>query len=151
MRAIVKLKSKKHTQHLDKENIMGLFDGLFSKDKKEQIQSSKSVSFPDGVVHLVDDDFEEFITTYRVCFIDFWSPTCLPCCTMTPRMRRLADHYKGRVAVGSVNIAKNRALAKKYKIMGVPRFILFIFGKNTTGTSGVQSLGELKKLIDKYL
>lgn len=130
---------------------MGLFDGLFSKDAKDNTKTTKPKSWPDGVVHLTDNDFEEFITTYPFCFIDFWSPTCAPCRTMTPRMRRLADHYKGKVAIGSVNIAKNRALAKKYKIMGVPRFLLFVFGKNTTGTSGAQSLGELKKLIDKYL
>jgi len=130
---------------------MGFFEEIFSKDKKNQERFVHPISWPDGVVHLSEDDFSEFISTYPVCFIDFWSPTCRPCRIMIPRMRRLADHYEGRMAVGSVNIALNPALAKKYKILGVPKFLLFVFGKNTTGTSGVQSLGELKKLIDKYL
>jgi len=122
---------------------------LFKK-KKEKVES-ENIIWPRYVENLDEKKFESFIQKYPICFIDFWAPWCSPCKKMTPRMRRISKIFEGKVAFGKVNTQKQRKLAEKYNVMSIPTFILFRNGKEKATLSGAKSVGEINKIIKKYL
>ena len=121
----------------------------FFKNKTEK--NLQKNDFPDHILILDKKSFNDFIQSYPICLIDFWAPWCKPCRTMGPRMRRLSSIYKDKLAFGKINIQQNKEIAEKYKIMSIPTFILFISGKQKTSIYGVKSVGEIKKIIEKYV
>ena len=117
-------------------------------DTKEKISEDK---WPDHVINLDEKNFEDFIKRYPLSVVDFWAPWCAPCKAMAPRLRRLSNIYKGNVAFGKINTQQNQDLSKKYKITGIPHLELFKFGEKISSITGLKSVGDIKKVIDKYL
>ena len=124
----------------------------FFKRKKESAKKPlQSKEWPDHVVTLEGENFNNFIEKYPLSIVDFWAPWCAPCKTMLPRLRRLSVIYKGKVAFGRLNTQENKAISKKYKIMGIPHFKFFSYGKKVAGMTGVKSVGDIKDTIDGLL
>ena len=124
----------------------------FFKRKKESAKKPlQSKEWPDHVVILEGKNFNDFIEKYPLSMVDFWAPWCAPCKTMLPRLRRLSVIYKGKVAFGRLNTQKNEAISKKYKIMGIPHFKFFSYGKKVASMTGVKSVGDIKDTIDGLL
>lgn len=119
---------------------------FFKKEKEYE-----DVNWPEYVEILNEKNFYDFIKKYPICFIDFWAPHCKPCRKMPPRMRRLSKMFEGKVAFGKINTQKNMEIAKKYKIMSIPTLILFKNGKEKATLTGAKSVGDMKKIIKKYL
>ena len=107
--------------------VLGLFKRKVSHDR--DYKASSVDKWPDYVVTLNGKNFYKFIQKYPLSLVDFWAPWCAPCRTMSPRLRRLSKIYKGEVAFGKLNTQENEDIAKKYKIMGIPHFGLFSYGK----------------------
>lgn len=120
----------------------------FFKKKKEKVEP-ENITWPKYVENLDEKKFYDFLEKYPLCFIDFWAPWCAPCKKMTPRMRRISKMYQGKVAFGKVNTQKEKSLAEKYKIMSIPTFMLFKNGKEKATLTGVNSVGEIKKILEK--
>ena len=51
------------------------------------------------------------------------------------------------VKVGKVNVDEQMALAREYKVMSIPTFLVFKDGKVAERTLGVQEKSELEQLI----
>ena len=115
----------------------------------KKVQSAHE--WPDYVVTLDGKNLDDFIQKYPISLVDFWAPWCAPCKVMAPRLRRLSKIYKGKVAFGRLNTQENEAISKKYKIMGIPHFILFSNGKKMASMIGVKSIGDIKDTIDDLL
>jgi len=129
---------------------MRIFKRKKEKDASKQNVSS-AVEWPDYVVELDKNNFEEFIEKYPLSVVDFWAPWCAPCKAMAPRLRRLSNIYKGKVAFGKLNTQDNQKIAKKFKIFGIPHLILFRYGKKVSSITGLRSIGDIKGIIDKTL
>lgn len=124
----------------------------FFKRKKESAKKPlQSKEWPDHVVILEGKNFNDFIEKYPLSMVDFWAPWCAPCKTMLPRLRRLSVIYKGKVAFGKLNTQENEVISKKYKIMGIPHFKFFSYGKKVASMTGVKSVGDIKDTIDGLL
>ena len=121
---------------------------LWKKKNEKQVQEN---DFPKHIKKLEDKNFNEFIEKYPLCLIDFWAPWCQPCKSMSPRIRRLSKIFEGQVAFGKVNIQNNKNIAKKYKVMSIPNLILFKDGKEKANLTGLKTVGEIKKIIKKYV
>jgi len=125
------------------------------KHKKENCKSSQGapskVEWPDHIITLDKKNFENFIQKYPLSIIDFWAPWCTPCKAMAPRVRRLSNIYKGKVAFGKLDTQENKDIAKKHKIMGIPHLVFFRYGKKVTSTTGVKSVNDIKGLIEDVL
>ena len=107
--------------------------------------------WPKGLIGMKEKGFDDFINSYPVSLIDFYSPSCGPCIEMAPTIRHLALRYKHRVAFAKVNVAEEQELARKYKIMGIPNIIIFSYGKRVTGMVGRKPEGSIIKALDKVL
>jgi thioredoxin 1 len=121
---------------------------FFAKKTKEKLQKN---DFPKYIETLDKEKFKNFIESYNICLIDFWASWCQPCKNMSPRIRQLSKRFEGKVAFGKVNIEKNKALAEEYNVMSIPTLLLFINGKEKATLTGLKTVGEIKKIINKYL
>ena len=110
-----------------------------------------SNKWPNHVVILDENNFNDFISQYPLSIVDFWASWCGPCTIMAPRIRRLSRIYNRKVAFGKLDTQKHVAIAKQYKIMGIPHLIFFRYGKKIISITGVRSIGDLKDIIDNLL
>ena len=131
-----------------------IFLGFF-KHKKINLNSKKitpaSSEWPEYVITLDKKNFQKFIQKYPLSVVDFWASWCAPCKAMAPRLRRLSNIYKGKVAFGKLDTQKNQDIAKQYKIMGIPHLQFFSYGKKISSITGVKSVGAIKNMIDDLL
>jgi len=100
-----------------------------------------------AVIHLSKDNFNEEVLESKVpVMVDFWATWCGPCQTMGPVVDELAQELTD-VKVGKVNVDEQMALAREYKVMSIPTFLVFKDGKVAERTLGVQEKSELEQLI----
>ncbi|MBI4712008.1 MAG: thioredoxin [Planctomycetes bacterium] len=83
--------------------------------------------------------------------VDFWAPWCGPCRMVGPTVEKLAGLYQGKLKVGKVNVDENPETATQFSISAIPTLLLFKDGNVAEQVVGVQSLDQLKKLIDKNI
>ena len=76
--------------------------------------------------------------------VDFYAEWCGPCKAMSPTLdafQKISD-----VPLIKIDVDKERDIAMKYDVRGIPCFIYFEDGLAKTRASGVQSLQQLKNL-----
>lgn len=125
--------------------------GFLKRKKDSTKKPPQSKEWPDHVVTLEGENFNNFIEKYPLSIVDFWAPWCAPCRTMSPRLRRLSKIYKGKVAFGKLDTQKEQDIAKQYGIMGIPHLMFFRYGRKITSVSGLKSVGSIKNVIENLL
>jgi len=127
----------------------------FLKNKEKDSASKKEFitedNWPDHVINLDDNTFNDFIKKYPLSAVDFWAPWCHPCKAMGPRLRRISKIYRGKVAFGKIDIQKNKNVSKKYNITGIPHLAFFSYGKKISSVTGLKSVGNIRKVIEDIL
>ena len=100
-----------------------------------------------SVINLTTENFEEEVLNAKEpVLVDFWATWCGPCQTMGPVVDELAQELTD-VKVGKVNVDEQMVLAREYKVMSIPTFLVFKDGKVAERTLGVQEKRELEQLI----
>ena len=100
-----------------------------------------------SVINLTTENFEEeVLKSDKPVLLDFWATWCGPCQTMGPVVDELAQELTD-VKVGKVNVDEQMVLAREYKVMSIPTFLVFKDGKVAERTLGVQEKSELEQLI----
>lgn len=95
--------------------------------------------------------FEELIDSEVPVVIDFMAEWCGPCKAMAPALQKFADEMGDKVRVIKIDIDKNPALQRKYKISGVPTLMIFKHGKQLFRQSGAMMLPQLKQAVNPHL
>ena len=92
---------------------------------------------------------DEVLKSELPVLVDFWAEWCGPCKMLAPTVEELAAEYKGRAKVGKLNVDQNPTIAERYGIRGIPTIILFYNGEIVEQAVGVQSKGNIIKMLDK--
>ena len=95
--------------------------------------------------------FSDIVKSDTPTLVDFYATWCGPCKMMAPVLEQLKDQMGSKVRVLKIDVDKNQEVADKFKIRGVPTFILFKSGEILWRQSGVIELKTLKEKINSYI
>lgn len=76
-------------------------------------------------VEVIDSNFNDFITRKKYAIIDCWAAWCMPCRIIAPSIEKIAEEYGDKVAVGKLDVDKNRGIAMRFGIMSIPTVLFF--------------------------
>lgn len=91
--------------------------------------------------------FNEIVKSNTPTLVDFYATWCGPCKMMHPILDRLKDEMGSKVRIIKIDVDKNPDVADKFKIRGVPTFMLFKSGEVVWRQSGGMDINTLKNKI----
>ncbi|MBX7153530.1 MAG: thioredoxin [Candidatus Kapaibacterium sp.] len=96
--------------------------------------------------------FSELINSRQPVLADFYADWCMPCKTMSPILKDVAQQLKDKAVIIKIDVdsPKNAAVVSRYGITSIPTLMLFKDGKNVWQQSGVTSATDLQQVIQRY-
>ena len=94
--------------------------------------------------------FKEIVQSETPTLVDFFATWCGPCKAMQPVLDQLKTDLGDAIRIIKIDIDKNQDVAEKFKVKGVPTFVLFKNGEILWRQSGGMSLQTLKDKVKGY-
>jgi thioredoxin 1 len=91
--------------------------------------------------------FQEIVQSDTPTLVDFFATWCGPCQAMSPVLDQLKDKMGEKVRILKIDVDKNQDVAAKFKVRGVPTFVLFQSGEILWRQSGGMELSTLEQKI----
>jgi thioredoxin 1 len=91
--------------------------------------------------------FQEIVQSETPTLVDFFATWCGPCQTMMPVLDQLKDKMGDKIRIIKIDIDKNQDVAAKFKVRGVPTFVLFQQGEILWRQSGAMDVNTLHNKI----
>lgn len=106
-----------------------------------------------NVVEFTEANWDQEVAKSSVpVLVDFWAPWCGPCRALGPIIDRVATQFAGKLKVGKLNVDDAQELAAKYRVINIPRVLIFKGSDQPVKTIvGLVSEAELVKNINSVV
>lgn len=94
-----------------------------------------------------EENLQEVLAKQELVLLDFWAEWCGPCLMMENTL----ESFKSKnphVLLGKVNVDRNGQLAKRYRVRGIPQFVLLKGGEEIKRNAGPMTSAELTKFVE---
>jgi len=100
------------------------------------------------IIHLNDKNIDSILKKEKLVLIDFWAEWCGPCIMMNSTIEKFATESKN-IRIAKVNADLNRKLTNRFRIKGLPQFILMKNGAEIKRHAGAMTIFDLNKFCDE--
>lgn len=94
---------------------------------------------------------EEVLGAGMPVLVEFGSSWCLACKAMEPLLDEVAEEYSGKARVARINVDQNPAWAGRFRVSGVPTFMIFVDSEEAERRVGALSKKQICGMIDSRL
>jgi thioredoxin len=94
---------------------------------------------------------QEVVESEQPVLLDFWAEWCNPCKMIAPSVEQLAEAYRGRMKVGTVNVDAEADLAAQFGIISIPTLVVLKGGQVAAKKVGAFPKHEIETLIKSNL
>lgn len=79
--------------------------------------------------------------------VDFWAAWCGPCKMVAPEVAKTAREMAGRAIVLKVDTERHPDLAQRYRVQGIPNFVVLKKGKVVMQQAGAVRSDEMQRWL----
>ncbi|AUC81147.1 thioredoxin [Lacinutrix sp. Bg11-31] len=96
------------------------------------------------------NNFNSIIDSDTPVLVDFFAEWCGPCKALAPILKQVKENLGDSVKIIKIDVDKNKALASKYNVRGVPTLLLFKNKKQIWRQSGVLQKDVIINVINAH-